>query len=940
MDNAGGWGDNTRMSLIKKFGLGVIGVAVLLAALGYFWLPGFLLSQAEQKVAEITHRRLTLQQVNVNPLTMSVTVHGLNLYEPDGHTVFAAFDELQVQVSLGSLLHFAPVIREVRLVRPNLHLVLLSPHHYNFDDLLQLALKPASAGAVPGPARFAIHNIQIEEGALTFEDRPRKLSHEVTQLKLGIPFISTLASQEDVFVEPVLSARIDGTDIQFKAKGLPFVAQPQARVHVDLEGVDLPRYLDYLPVTMPADLNQGRMDVHLDADFQTHAHEPATVGLEGQVGFNGLKLSGGKSAPKLNFMMDTGTVDLHGATFNLGDQTLAIAKVMLAIPSARIEDRDHKRPIVTTLTNLTLSLQDVSSMLGKMGTVNFVTQVNTTGQIRLAGALGLSPVSTTLDVDVQKLDLLPLQSYLTAHTNVLLSRGKLTIQGKLNVTQTAEGKIQGGYQGRLALTDLATLDRASASDLIRWKSLFLEGIDVRLMPLAISIRKVALSDFFSRVSINPDGRINLQDLMRSPPAASPSDKPAVAASAATAPAVASTTQAGPPSVKIGKVTLQGGAVHFSDDYIKPHYTADLAALGGVISGLSSETTSTASVDLRGQVNDAPLSIVGKINPLRGNLFLDIKASVNGMEMAPFSPYSGKYMGYDIEKGKLSFEVNYQVLDHALTAQNHVVLEQLTFGNKVESPDATQLPVQLAIALLKDRNGIIDINLPVEGSLNDPQFSVGGIIFKMVINLITKAVTAPFSLIASFFEQGASASFMTFDPGLEAINPAGAAQLQSMAHALTERPALKLEITGRADRVVDEEGLRRARIDEKVRALLIKQRIARGEPGGPDPVVVPAADYPALLARVYRKEDFPKPRNMIGMEKSLPVPEMEKLMMANTVVTDDDLTALASRRAEAVRDWLAHKGGVPRERLFIVGGTAGQAPAAEQASPARVDFSLK
>ncbi|MHB8353226.1 MAG: DUF748 domain-containing protein, partial [Burkholderiales bacterium] len=889
--------------------------------LSYFFLPGFLLSQTEQKIAEMTHRRLTLQKVEVNPLTLSLTVHGLSLYEPDGRTVFAAFDELQIQASLGSLFHFAPVIREVRLVRPSLHLVLLSPHHYNFDDLLQLALKPAPAEAPSGPARFAVHNIQIEGGALTFEDRPRKLTHEVTQLQLGIPFVSTLPTHEEVFVEPVLSARIDGTEMQLKAKGLPFAAQPQAKVHVDLEGVDLPHYLEYLPVPMPVGLSQGRLDVHLDASFQSRAPEPALLGLDGQLRFNVLKLSGGKSAPKLDFLMDAGTVDLHGATFNLGDQTLAISRLVLSIPSARIQDGGSSRPIVTTLSAFTLALQDFSTVPGKPGTMDLATQVNTTGQVHLAGAVGLSPPLATLDVNIQKLDLLPLQAYLTAHTNVLLSRGKLSTQGKLHVARTTNGKIQGGYQGRLALTDMATLDRTSATDLLRWKSLFLEGMDVRMAPFSMAIRQVALNDFFARVSINPDGRINLQDLMRNAPA-----------EAATAPPATI-------PIKIGKVSLQGGAVHFSDNHIKPHYTADLAALGGVISGLSSEAASAASVDLRGKVNDAPLAIAGKINPLRGNLFMDIKASVRGMEMAPFSPYSGKYMGYEIEKGKLSFEVNYQVLDHALTAQNHLVLEQITFGNKVVSPDATQLPVQLAIALLKDRNGNIDINMPVEGSLNDPQFSVGGIIFRMIVNLITKAVTAPFSLIASFFEQGASASFMAFDPGLETVSSAGAVQLQSLAHALTERPALKLEITGRADHVTDAEGLRRASIDQKVRALLIKQRIARGESTG-NAVVVPAQDYPALLARVYHNEKFPKPRNMIGLEKTLPVPEMENLIMANTTVTDDDLVALANRRAEAVRNWLVHQGGVPRERLFIVGGAMGQVSTANQASLARVDFSLK
>jgi hypothetical protein len=918
------------MSMIKKIGLGIAGVVVLLATLAYFVLPGFIQTQAEQKVAEITHRRLTLQKVDINPLTLSLTVRGLSLYEPDGKTVFAAFDELQVKASLGSLLHFAPVVREVRLIHPSLHVVLLSPHHYNFDDLLQLARQHTPAPAASGPAHFAIHNIQVEEGALTFEDRPRKLTHEVTRLKLGIPFISTLPTQEDIFVEPVLSARVDGTDLQLKGKALPFASQPQASAHLDLEGVDLPRYLDYLPAPLPVALGQGRLDIHLDARFQSRAGAPATLGLDAQLRLHALKLSAVKNLPGVSLALDSAALDLQGAQLDLGDQTLVVSKVSLSIPTAKIEDHSRQRPLVTTLSDFALTLQDMSTAPGKKGTADLTTRVNGSGQVHLAGAFGFMPVLADLDVDVQKLDLMPAQPVLTKYTRLLLSRGQLTMQGQLKLEQGADGNIRGGYQGRLLLTRLALLERATASDLLRWKSLFLDGVDLHLAPFSLAIRQVALSDFFARVAINPDGRINLQDIVQSAPPGPASDKGkgSVAEPATVLP------------ITVGKVSLQGGAVHFSDNYIKPHYTADLESLGGVISGLSSAATSAASVDLRGQVNDAPLAITGKINPLRGNLFLDIKASVNGMDMAPFSPYSGKYMGYDIQKGKLSFEVTYQVLDHALTAQNHVVLDQLTFGNKVDSPDATQLPVQLAIALLKDRNGTIDIHLPVEGSLNDPQFSVGGIIFRMVINLITKAVTAPFSLIASFFEGGATASFMAFDPGLAVIPAAGVTQLQSLAHALTERPALKLDISGRADRATDEEGLRRAGIAQKVRALFIKQKIARGESVNPETLVVPAADYPALLAKVYHNESFPKPRNMLGMEKNLPVPEMEKLMMANTVVRDDDLAALASRRAEVVRDWLVHQGQVPRERLSIVGAGAGPAPAADQGTPARVDFSLK
>ncbi len=853
------------MSLSRKVGLWFVVVAILLAALSYFVLPGLILSRAEQKVSELTHRRLTLQNVEINPFALSLTVHGLRLYEADERTVFASFDEMQVKVSVRSLFHLAPVVRELRLVRPSIHLVLLSPNHYNFDDLLQRVLQPPAKPST-GTARFAIYNIQIEEGAITFDDHPKKTAHVISDLKLNIPFISTLPSEEGVFVEPVLRALVDGTDLQVKAKGLPFAAQPKAQVHLDVAGMDLPHYLDYLPSRLPFDLAQGRMTLHLDATVQTYAKQPTTVGLEGKIQFDGVKASGIKGAPNLTFMIDSSTIDLHEALFNLGDQVLTINKLNLLIPAARIEDKRQPRPVVTALSALTLALQDISTAPGKTGAMDFVTQINGKGQAHLSGKISLAPVQALLDVDVKKLDLLPLQSYLTARVNFVLSRGNFTTRGNLKITSTASGAVKESFQGRVLLDDVATVDRASADDLVHWKSLIVDGMDVRMTPFSLIIKQIALSDFFAKVSINPDGRVNLQNLVRT-------DLPQNAATGDSASAPAAIIP-----VKINRVTFERGAVHFSDNDIKPHYTADLGTLGGDITGLSSEEATAAGIDLHGLVNDAPLSISGQINPLRGNLFLDLHASVNDMELAPFSPYSGKYVGYNIEKGKFSFDVNYHVQDHVLTGKNHLVLNQLTFGKKVDSPDATSLPVELALALLKDRNGTIDVNLPVEGSLNDPQFSMGAIILKMVFNLIDKAVMSPFELIGSFFENGVSASSMAFDPGRGTLNPANAAQLQSLARALKERPALKLDIAGRADRTVDAEGLLRNNKDQP--------------------------------------------------------------LLANTPVTDDDLIALANRRAEVTQDWLVRNGQVDRERVFIVEGTVGGAQSAKQSSPARVDFFLK
>ena len=386
--------------------------------------------------------------------------------------------------------------------------------------------------------------------------------------------------------------------------------------------------------------------------------------------------------------------------------------------------------------------------------------------------------------------------------------------------------------------------------------------------------------------------------------------------------------------------LQAGKVRYTDNFITPHYTANLMDLGGQIGGLSSDPASRASVDLHGTVNDAPLTIAGAVNPLKGDLALDIKAKVTGMELAPLSPYSGRYVGYGIEKGKLSFEVAYQVDQRKLTAQNRLILDQLTFGAKVDSPQATKLPVQFAVSLLRDRNGVIDINLPVGGSLDDPDFSVGGIIVKVFVNLIEKAVTAPFALLGSMFGGGAEMSTMAFDAGSYVITPESEGKLTSLAKALTERPALKLEMTGWTDPASDRPALIRAAVDAKVRAIKVKDLAARNV-SNQDKVVVTAEEYPALLKRAYQAEKFTKPRNAIGIAKDLSVPEMEKLMQDNTTIGDDELTNLGNLRAQAIKEWLLTNGKIPGERLFIVASKSGPPTAQEgkNVAPGRVDLAL-
>ncbi|MDH3453572.1 MAG: DUF748 domain-containing protein, partial [Desulfuromonadales bacterium] len=398
----------------------------------------------------------------------------------------------------------------------------------------------------------------------------------------------------------------------------------------------------------------------------------------------------------------------------------------------------------------------------------------------------------------------------------------------------------------------------------------------------------------------------------------------------------------PPAIGIGTVTLQGGYVDFTDRNLPRPFHADMRELGGRIEGLSSDPEARATVDLRGSLrNQSPLTISGAINPLAEKLFLDLKLSFNDIELSPLSPYSGTYVGYLIQKGKLNLALEYYLEEGQLKARNEVFLDQFTFGEAVASDKATSLPVKLAVALLKDRKGEIHLDIPVFGSLDDPQFSISGVVWTVIRNLLVKAATSPFALLGALVGAGdEDFSSVSFEYGSARLITAEKDKLQHMAQALSGRPSLEVEVSGFIDPDNDAEGYRREQLAMQIKRLkyldLVKQeKLAEGVKE--EDVTVAAEEYADYLWQVYSEADFPKPRSFIGMTKKLPEAEMEKLIYANTSVTEDQLAELARARALAVQGFLIGEGQLAKERVFLKEPDIKAAPAKETARRARVEL---
>ncbi|MGE5470858.1 MAG: DUF748 domain-containing protein [Bacteroidota bacterium] len=619
-----------------------------------------------------------------------------------------------------------------------------------------------------------------------------------------------------------------------------------------------------------------------------------------------------------------------------------VARLNIDDLAFRFEDQSTSPAAMQQLEGFSLHAENIGNAPNTKGSLALQGRINQKGSLKVDGSLQLLPLNAVLKVETQAIPVMPLEPYFGQFLNIALARGQVSNQGEATVLLDKDG-LKAGYKGNVTLGDFVAVDKANSADFLKWKSLYLGAIDFRLQPMTINVGEIALADFYSRLILSPAGRLNVQDIVKqtavetpvtaTPPASGPT-------SARKKAEVKPSEPAKPPMpIRIAKITLQNGTVNFSDFFVKPNYSVNVTRLGGRVTGLSSAAGSVADLDLRGSyAASAPVHIAGKLNPLAAKSFLDIKADVTGVDLVGFSPYAGKYAGYNIEKGKLSLNLAYKLEDNQLTADNKLFIDQFTFGERVESADATKLPVNLAIALLKNNRGEIDLNLPISGSLDDPQFSVGGLIVKVIVNLFVKAVSSPFALLGSMFGSGEELSNVEFAPGRASLGDAAGKKLETLAKALTERDALKLEITGRADPAVDREGIKRVAIERAMKVEKLKETKKKsGEGNSLDSIEIAPEEYKTYLTRAYKEAKFPKPRNIVGLQKDLPVEEMEKLMLAHLPVTEDDIKALAARRAEAVQGWLVDSGKVPVERIFLL--PVNTTPD-DKASGNRVDFSLR
>ncbi len=614
----------------------------------------------------------------------------------------------------------------------------------------------------------------------------------------------------------------------------------------------------------------------------------------------------------------------------------------------RLEFKDDlpPRPASLTLAPVDVRLENLADSAKQSSRLTASIGFGGKGKVDLAGPVRLLRPAADLSITVDALDLPQLDPYLDLYGDLAarLNSGRLGVKGHARFDGGADPATW-SFEGDTRVDGLTLLDAERNQELARWKELNVSGIKTSSTPLgpALAVRSVRWIQPRLRVALAEDGSSNLQRLLKAkppPPEAKEEAKPEATETkpetaeakpeAATAKAAAPVKPKQRPDrpqapVSIASFQIVRGAATFADRSVAPPVTLSVADLDVRLRGLSNALNARSQVSIKGLVSGGPLEVTGILSPRMVNDATDVKVSSKGIDLTPLSPYCGKYAGYVLDKGKLDLDLQYKVAKRKLEASNLIKVDQFTFGEATSSPDATKLPVKLGLAVLKDPNGLIDLDVPIEGNVDDPNFRVYRVVWRAIGNVLLKAVISPFNLIAKAFGGGGDQKLdvVDFQAGAPELTPSADKTLQNLSKALAGRPALKMDIEGTADPAADAKTL-------KLRELRRQAAQAKSDAKGKGAAELTDEEYLRFVEKKFRG------LSASGTGGGPPDPAaMEDAVLATVQLPPEALGALRHERAEAARAKLVALG-VDPGRLFV---TQGGERAKKEGGP-RVYFTLK
>jgi hypothetical protein len=1008
----------------RKWVLWLSGLVLFYAVTGFLILPPIVRVVAVKQISRQLGREVSIEKVKINPFVLSTTIRGLLIKDKDGES-FVSWDEVYVNFQLSSFFGHPWVFKEISTTKPFVRAQMNKDYTFNFSDIIARFASNAPASSAPAkPIALRVDRLHIAGASAAVADfTPREPFKRVIgplditldnfrtdpDNKNPYAFTGTTDAGETIswsgffYLNPLRSAGelklfnftlnkyaplyqdLVRFEIRDGAMALAMKYRLEISATNQVTAVDnLACSLRDFKLGVPGDSNNLVelplfSVVGVSADLQSRTATVNSVAVDGAHAFVSRDSNAAVNVVEISKPAESLTNAPGGILFLLRSVTNAVAmllnstnqwsatvrSVTVTNCALHLEDHAMARTARLDLSDVTVNARNISNLPGTNLEANVSLHWNTNATIQVAVQGTVLPTTADVKLDLDRLDLTTLDAYLADKLDLFILGSQVNLHGAVHLRPGTNSLPDVSFDGDASLENFQTVDGMFGEDLLKWDAVRFDGMDASLTPPRVKIRQITVDNAYARIIVETNHTINLLNVLK--PAGS---APVVTNALATAPAVAAHFDVTnlPAQVAIDTILITNTAVKYSDRSIKPNVNLDVGSVNGTVAGLSTEQLQHAIVNLNAVVGGAgPVAITGTINPLSATMTNNLKVSVKDVDLTPTSPYSGRFAGYGIAEGKLNLDLDYQLVGKKLASKNLITIDQFNFGEKVNSPDATHLPVRLAVAILKDRNGKIVLDVPIEGSLDDPKFRLGKVITRAILNILEKVATSPFSLIgAAFGGGGEELGYQDFAPGSTELTDADKKKLDSLAKALYARPALKLEIAGSIDPSDDHEGLQRTALDREIRTRKwMHLRKSEQATNSVDHLVLTAADRDHYIEKLYneavadnkitpefiaantnlaayaaqvlaRTPSLKKgaelltsraidaaPTNSIPVTRLVPPPSpTEALLMATFPVSDADYETLAASRAQSVQAYLLQSGKVEAGRIFVT-ATAGE-----------------
>ena len=970
----------------KRLVIGVTGALVVYAILGFFLAPWLVNKVAVDSVRETYAADLRIGKIAINPFVLSLQIDGLEMDQPGGAPL-ARVRKIFVNFQLSSLFRWAFTLQTLQVDEPELFIARDERGSLNLAFLTDAGETLPDENSEPAdsaPVRLLIQEFAINNAVTHWYDKVPAEPVETTfgPVNIAVTDLNTLP-QREAQQRVLIKTESNGT---FGWNGTLQLAPLRSEGHATITGSHVGLLSAYLRYQTGFDILRGYADIGFDYSLDTTADgslkasvdnfelslsnllvrtfAPASGGDPNSdrdvLDVPSVTLSGGilrwpeQSASLASISIDDATVSLYrsaSGTLNIlpastpvdgledelevsspaqseDDWAITLERFELNRMAVGLVDDSVEPQADIGIEQLNLVVTNISNADGASFATSLSSGTRAGGVIGANGSITVLPqLDVSLDLEIKDIALEVLHPYLKSLADVSLDSGAFNMTGKMHsgVDDTLL------LDGDMSIVDFLITETDGGSRLGSWQRLAMSMVSLDLDASTLTISEVRMDQPFADIFIAEDGTVNLGRVEKGVQTATGEETDAVAVAQPDAPQEEVGTEETPAmDVTIGRVILVDAAANFADFSLPLPFEAKIEKLNGSLTTISSSSSEPSEISLEGRVDEyGSVTVSGIVTPLAPALNTDLDVEFRNVDVPKFSAYTIPFAGREIATGKLDLDLGYTVKDGALVGENKIVFRELELGDAVPHPGAMSLPLGLAIALLKDPSGKIDIDLPVQGNVNDPEFRYGRVVLKALANLIVKIVASPFSLLGKLIGvESDELEYINFPAGRSDLTPPELERTQKLAQALTMRPELALELPRVIDPEQDGLALRTLNFDE-----VLEQRISADKDGDesyseqrrsaleqlfaeqPQGKLQPDA-LAATRARFTETTADESGRTTENFDSVAYSAELRHQLIEIQALSEDDLAALGSQRAESVRNAIVQIDGGLQGRIAL------------------------